>query len=148
VSVLLAAWDNQAFPHPLYSFPMRGLRPPPLPLGRTRVFEDGLILLDRLGQGQARFEVEMDNGIRSGRTQEFFTLFSHELCRRSRGLWLSHDRNAEYVAPGNGLFPRPGANPNLFYILEILCAKAFTSGYRIEIPIHPCFFDVVGGRFD
>jgi E3 ubiquitin-protein ligase TRIP12 len=117
-------------------------------MDRNTLCEDGLVLLDRLGQGQARFEIEMDNGIGSGPTQEFFTLFSHELCRRRHGLWMSHDHSGEFVTPGNGLFPRPDANPSLFYILGILCAKSFTSGYRIEIPIHPCFFDVVNGEFN
>jgi E3 ubiquitin-protein ligase TRIP12 len=117
-------------------------------IDRNTLFDDGLVLLDRLGQGPARFEIELENGIGSGPTQEFFTLFSRELCRTSRGMWRSTDNSGEFVTPGNGLFPRPDAPANLFFILGILCAKALTTGYRIEISIHPRFFDVANDVSD
>jgi E3 ubiquitin-protein ligase TRIP12 len=45
----------------------------------------------------------------------------------------------------NGLFPRPDADIHLFYILGMLCSKAFSMGCVVNVPFNPAFFDVVKG---
>lgn len=116
---------------------------------RNSLFEDGMKMLKAVGPGMLRIDVYFDDeeGIGAGPTQEFFTLFSKELCKAKHGLWRSEfEEDDEQMAfLKNGLFPKPNAKPELFYILGLLFAKAILMDMILPLPMNPCFFKLIRG---
>ncbi|KAH0790386.1 E3 ubiquitin-protein ligase UPL4-like isoform X2 [Histomonas meleagridis] len=118
---------------------------------RNNIFEDGKLLLDTVSCGSLLFDVYFDNeeGIGSGPTQEFFSLFSYELTKKSYKLWrnnsLRNDSN-DYYWNEKGLFPSPNADSNLFYFIGLLCAKAITLDMILSIQFNPAFFKLLKGE--
>ncbi|KAK8839916.1 hypothetical protein M9Y10_031630 [Tritrichomonas musculus] len=115
---------------------------------RDSLFEDGMKMLKAVGPGLLRIDVFFDNeeGIGAGPTQEFLTLFSKELCRTSRGLWrYDFTSNNELAFMEKGLFPKPDADPKLFYILGLLFGKAILMDMILPLPMNPCFFRLIRG---
>jgi E3 ubiquitin-protein ligase TRIP12 len=112
---------------------------------RDALFEDGLIVIEKLGPGRCHFEIQFDgeSGLGKGPTQEFMTLFSLELCRNARNLWISGP--GEFASAPNGLFPRPDADPRLFYAIGVLCGKAVAMNCQLSIPFNPVFFEIAHG---
>jgi E3 ubiquitin-protein ligase TRIP12 len=105
-------------------------------VARDNLWEDGLVVLNRLGSLRNALSVRFvgENGTGIGPTREFFSLMSVEF-RSRRDLWRRDPL----------LFPRPGANPHLIYLLGVFCAKAIALGFRVDLPMHPVFFEIVGG---
>jgi hypothetical protein len=122
----------------------------PCHVDRERIFEQGVIIFERFGPGRALPLIHLENAHGTGPTLEFFTVFSHEFCRASRGLWRNFPMpDSEFVDPGElGLFPRPAADPHMFYIMGIMCAKALCIGCFISIPFNPVFFEIAWGVVD
>ncbi|KAH0793998.1 ubiquitin-protein ligase E3 [Histomonas meleagridis] len=75
---------------------------------------------------------------------QFFTLVSNEFANVSLNLWRNDFTNKEkYAMTTNGLFPKIGADPNMFYLFGKLCAKASAMGHIIPFPFNKCFFKLV-----
>ncbi|KAH0790487.1 E3 ubiquitin-protein ligase UPL4-like isoform X5 [Histomonas meleagridis] len=118
-------------------------------LHRNNLFEEGKLMLEVAGPGMLRPDVFFDNeeGIGAGPTQEFFTLFSQELCKKSRKLWRDNSsESSEYCWHELGLFPRPDAPPELFYTIGLLCGKAMLMDMILSIPFNPAFFKLMKGN--
>ena len=111
---------------------------------RERIWEDGLIVMERLAPGRCYLDVEFkgEEGIGAGPTQEFFTLFMRSICE-SKDMWQVRSDDEMSVIPQNGLFPRPDADPRLFYILGITLAKAFSMSCVCDLPLNPVFFELM-----
>jgi hypothetical protein len=116
-------------------------------LRRDHIFEDGMKLLRIIGPGMLRFEVAFqgEEGIGLGPTQEFFTKFSHELCRTEHKLWRN-ESSGEYAFSKKGLFPRPDASPEMFYKLGLLIGKAMLMEQIVSIPFSTAFVKLVLGE--
>lgn len=115
---------------------------------RDQLFEDGVLLLKKVGVSQFRMEVsyEGEEGIGVGPTAEFYASFAKELCKKSHGLWRNSALDdSEYVFDKMGLFPAVNADPELFFVLGILCAKAIESEYIVPLPFSRAFFKLVKG---
>jgi E3 ubiquitin-protein ligase TRIP12 len=108
---------------------------------RKSAYPDGIIIFERLGPSRCMLEVMFNRevGTGLGPTREFFQLFSGELVRNGT-LWRVDQRN--------GLFPRPAADPHMFWIIGVLCAKAIAQECLLSLPIDPLFFDIVRGNID
>ena len=111
---------------------------------RKKIWEDGLVVIERLAPGRCHLDIEFkgEEGIGAGPTQEFFTLFMRAICE-SKDLWQLRNDAESDVIPQNGLFPRPDADPHLFYILGITLAKAFSMSCVCDLPLNPVFFEIV-----
>lgn len=110
---------------------------------RERIFEDGITLLNSLGPGCVQFDISFDNepGFGSGPMHEFISLISAEFSKKSRKMWrLTKESIDDIIIGENGYFPSPGADPELFYTLGILCAKALQAGIPIPISFNTEFF--------
>jgi E3 ubiquitin-protein ligase TRIP12 len=122
----------------------------PTTVRRAHLLEDGITLLREIGPGSLALDLAFDseNGFGSGPTHEFCDLFSKELCTKALGLWRNSDFNNEnpFAFAKTGLFPRPGANAELFRILGILCGKAIAMNIVLPIPLSVAFFKLVGGE--
>jgi hypothetical protein len=46
----------------------------------------------------------------------------------------------------NGLFPRPDADRDVFYLLELLCWKALAMGIVLPLPLSEAFFKLISER--
>lgn len=113
---------------------------------RDHLLEDGKIMIEGAGPGMFRPDVYFDNeeGIGAGPTQEFFTLFSYELCKKSRNLWRDNSLiDSEYCWTELGLFPKPNASPELFYIIGLLCGKSILMDMVLPIHFNPAFFKLI-----
>jgi len=113
---------------------------------RDHIWEDGLVMLEKLGPGGLRLMVKFDgeDGIGMGPTHEFFTLFASEMCKRSMGLWTRNADDGEFVKiPRTGLFPRVDANPAIFRVMGLMFAKAFSMSCVVPIPLSPAFWEVL-----
>jgi E3 ubiquitin-protein ligase TRIP12 len=116
---------------------------------REHIFEDGVRLVHTVGVTPLHFELIFrgEEGIGLGPTQEFFTLFSRELSSVERGMWRSAwDNKSPYAANQQGLFPMFSADPKLFFILGVLCAKALQMGFIVPLPFNVAFFKMVKGQ--
>lgn len=110
---------------------------------RDHVFEDGVTLLNNVGPGCAQFDISFDDepGFGSGPMHEFIALMSAEFSKKSRKMWRITKESIDDIIIGeNGYFPSPGADPELFYTLGILCAKALQAGIPIPISFNTEFF--------
>jgi hypothetical protein len=105
-------------------------------VARDNLWEDGLVVLERFALLRNTLSVRFagENGMGAGPTREFFAQMSIQF-RTRRDLWRRDPL----------LFPRPGANPHLLYLLGVFCAKAIALGYYVDLPIHPVFFEIVEG---
>jgi E3 ubiquitin-protein ligase TRIP12 len=114
------------------------------------LFEQGLLIFERLGPGRAVPMIHLETAHGDGPTREFFTLFSAEFCRASRRLWRNPALpDSGNVDPGlDGLFPRAAGDPQMFYIMGIMCAKALFLGCFVSIPFNPVFFEIAWGNID
>ena len=116
---------------------------------RDNLFEDGMKMLKAVGPGMLRIDVFFDGeeGIGAGPTQEFFALFSKELCKKKYGLFrFDSTDDSEYCFSEKGLFPQPNAPPEMFYIFGLLCAKAILMDMVLSIPLNPAFFKTIRGE--
>jgi hypothetical protein len=104
---------------------------------RGSLFEDGVKALKVVGPGILRMDVRFDGelGIGFGPTQEFFTDFGHEVCRLD--IWRSERRL--------GLFPRPDAARDTFWLLGLLCGKALLMDILVPIPFSAAFLKLILG---
>jgi E3 ubiquitin-protein ligase TRIP12 len=116
---------------------------------RENIFEDGVRLIHTVGVTPLHFELifQGEEGIGLGPTQEFFSLFSHELSLVKRGMWRNDWGNkSPYVVNPQGLFPLFSADPKLFFILGVLCAKALQMGFIVPLPFNLAFFMMLKGE--
>jgi hypothetical protein len=122
----------------------------PCHIDQDQLFEQGVVIFERFGPGRAIPVIHLDVAHGSGPTREFFTLFSSELCAASRRLWRNPTLpNSDQADPGEfGLFPRPAGDPQLFYIMGIMCAKAICTGCFVAIRFNPVFFEIAWGLID
>lgn len=118
---------------------------------RDHLFEDGCNALKKHCLGNTHIDVEFvgEAGFGAGPTNELFTLMGKEFALRSRNMWresgLSSD-NSVYAFSEKGLFPRPGADPELFYPLGILCGKAILLEIGLPVPFSRVFFQYMSGE--
>jgi E3 ubiquitin-protein ligase TRIP12 len=118
---------------------------------RDHVFEDGSRVLRELGPGALQLEVQFEgeSGFGSGPTHEFCELMAKALCLRSRHLWRNSDEktneNSEFAFTEIGLFPRPDADPELFYVLGIFVAKSISRGIVLPLPLSEQFCKLLRG---
>ena len=92
------------------------------------------------------FIFEGETGFGRGPTQEFFTLMSRELMKKERHMWRTDDVEGEYAFSKNGLFPRPDANPEDFYVLGILASKALQETKFLETELSTPFVKLINGE--
>jgi E3 ubiquitin-protein ligase TRIP12 len=116
-------------------------------INRDKIFEQGLLIFDRLGAGRAFIDIHLEIGHGNGPTREFFSLFSTELMVADHRLWRNTaPDDSPYVDPGpTGLFPRPTADPEVFRIIGNFCAKALFMDCLVNLPICPVFFEIAWG---
>ena len=107
---------------------------------RENIYEDGIKIIRYFAGSIGLLEVAFagDVGLGIGPTQEFFTLFSQEMCKTSRNMWRT-EPGREFAFSEGGLYPLPTANKNDLYILGMFCAKALATKFIIDIPFHPSF---------
>lgn len=117
-------------------------------VSRDNLFQDGCTILDKFAAGPVHldFIFKNENGVGEGPTQEFFTLMSRELCKRSnkKKLWrddLLHP--SDFVWNPNGLFPSVDADPEMLRVLGLLMGKAVIVGKILDLPLNPAFFDLI-----
>lgn len=109
-------------------------------------FQQGCEIMKRFAPNPESFEIEFrgEEGTGRGPTHEFFTHFSRMFSEIKCGLFRhtnSHeDSEGQYCTDPLGLFPSFDANPELFTILGILCAKALQMECLIDLYINPAFF--------
>lgn len=117
-------------------------------IDRDNIFNDGMLLLERIGPGRCYLDVNFigEDGIGNGPAQEFFTLFSHECCKNSHRFWRTDDWNSEYAINSNGLFPLPTNNYHFMYIIGLLCSKAMSMECLSSIPFNPAIFSYIRGE--
>lgn len=122
---------------------------PPLKIciHRDSVFNDGVMVFDKIGRDSIRFEISFykEQGIGHGPTHEFFTLFSQELCLVCRGLFRS-DNKEGYCTTSQGLFFSPSANPKLVEVLGVFIAKAILMDCILDMDFNPAFFRFLRGK--
>lgn len=113
---------------------------------RKSLFNDGCKIFNELSANQMKFEISFydEKGIGLGPTHEFFTLFSHELCRVERRLFRT-----EKLMPGifcedkNGMFFSPRATEKGASILGKFIAKSLQMQYLVDINFNPAIFKLV-----
>ena len=117
----------------------------PCIVARDRLFEDGVLLMETLGDAPVILEMRFENeaGFGIGPSREFLSEFGQELCKKERNLWRTELTDSEYAVGPNGLFPSPTADPEMFYILGVLCAKAVSINVVLPIPLSKEFFQLV-----
>jgi len=105
-----------------------------------------------------RIEYFGEEGVGDGPTREFFTLASQEIQRKSLGLWLSGQENAdsEFIFSSIGLFPAPLKSSlseseksdilKHFYLLGQVMGRALIDSYLIDIPFSSLFFQLLLGQ--
>jgi hypothetical protein len=75
----------------------------------------------------------------------FLDLFARELARREHNLWRD-TAESEYAFTTIGLFPRPDADPEKFFILGLLCGKALAMNTTLPLPLSEQFFRFIDGE--
>jgi E3 ubiquitin-protein ligase TRIP12 len=93
-----------------------------------------------------RFDGEVGSGI--GPTHEFCGLLAKQLCQKSLNLWRNTDTDPAnpYAFTPIGLFPRPDADVELFYVLGLLCGKVLSMNMTLSIPLSEEFIRFCGGE--
>ncbi|KAL5630848.1 hypothetical protein BROUX41_000720 [Berkeleyomyces rouxiae] len=128
-------------------------------IGRAKIFESALKVMNLYGAGQSILEVEYfeEVGTGLGPTLEFYATISREFARKKLTLWREVDStDDEYVAGPTGLFPRPMGDaeaeaPNgrrilhLFAMLGKFVARSMLDSRLIDINFNPIFFRIGEG---
>jgi len=111
-------------------------RPVRLSVSRSRLFEDGIVILKNFCSHFVPIRVVFENemGTRIGPTKEFFTELSRQFCHQSRRMFRTTSTSHEFVQNPQGMFPEK------FRLLGILCAKAISMDLVLDIPFNPAFF--------
>jgi hypothetical protein len=111
---------------------------------RDHLLEDGVQMLRTLGPGPLQLDVQFagESGFGAGPTREFCDLMAKSLSAKSRNMWRHSDGKSagDFAFTEIGLFPRPDADPELFYVLGLLIGKAITHGIVLPLPISEAFF--------
>jgi E3 ubiquitin-protein ligase TRIP12 len=117
---------------------------------RDGIFTDGSTILHSLSGCPYRFEISFlgEEGIGWGPTHEFFTLFSHELCRSRNQLFRTDDRQSEFAISKQGLFFSPIATIESVEILGIFLAKALQMNCLVDLNFNPALFKFIRGGID
>jgi hypothetical protein len=105
---------------------------------RDRLLEDGARILREFGPGSLQLNVvfEGEPGVEFGPTREFCELMATELSRCSLNLWRDSGLGeSEFAFSEIGLFPRPDADPELFFVLGLLIAKSIARGIVLPLPL-------------
>jgi hypothetical protein len=117
---------------------------------RSHLFEDGVKIIQFAGPGTLRIDAVFDGeeGVGAGVTQEFFTEFSCELCKKCHHLWRDDNpsEGSDSAWSQHGLFPRPDAPPEMFFIIGLLCGKALMMDMLISMPLSNAFWKLVIGQ--
>jgi len=115
---------------------------------RSHIWEDGNLLIEAIGRTPIQWDLYFadEEGIGSGPTQEFLSLYSKELSRAIRNIWRNDNPSSEYAWSHSGLFPSPYADSTLFYWLGVLCAKVIQMGRIIPIPLSLQFIKRLLGK--
>jgi hypothetical protein len=115
---------------------------------RDAIFIDGVNILTHFGCNQSRLKVSFigEAGIGLGPTHEFFTLFSHELCRPSARLFRTDKVDTDFAVCQRGMFLSPEAPSRGVAILGIFLAKALQMGCLVDIAINPALWRFLRGQ--
>lgn len=115
---------------------------------RENIAQEGANILKAFGPSMGVLEVKFkgEQGMGYGPTQEFFTLFSHEMCRVSRRLWRNTGNSGEFAFSDTGLYPAPTASPEDLRVLGILCAKALQTQFIVDLPFSRHFIRTLRGE--
>lgn len=117
---------------------------------RNTLFEDGFTLLNKIASGPLQLYINFDKeaGFGIGPTKEFISLFAEELTKKKYRMWRSENDNSdsEFIWSKIGLFPRCDSDPQLFYVLGVLCAKAINMNTVLPIPLSVEFFRLIKGE--
>ena len=113
---------------------------------RDHLFQDGCDILRKFGPGSPQIDITFSDeaGFGSGPTREFFELMAKELSLKSHNMWRTDSSDSPYAYTETGLFPRPDADPENFYILGLLVAKAMAMNMVLPIPLSSAFFKLIG----
>jgi hypothetical protein len=114
---------------------------------RDEILEDGIRVIRNFGAGPAHMDLvfEGEIGFGSGITYEFLDLFARRLARRDLGLWRDNGEG-EFAFTNIGLFPSPRADPELFYVIGLLCGKALSMTAALPLPFSEQFFRFIDGE--
>jgi hypothetical protein len=109
---------------------------------RDAVFVDGVNILTHFGCNQWRLKIAFigEAGIGLGPTHEFFTLFSHELCRPSSRLFRTDKRDADFAVCRREMFLSPAATRRGVTVLGLFLTKALQMGCLVDIAINPALW--------
>ncbi|KKF95283.1 putative ubiquitin fusion degradation protein C12B10.01c [Ceratocystis platani] len=128
-------------------------------IGRAKIFESALKVMNLYGAGQSILEVEYfeEVGTGLGPTLEFYATISREFAKKKLKLWRETDSpDDEYVNGSTGLFPRPMSDaeadtPNgrrilhMFAMLGKFVARSMLDSRLIDINFNPIFFRIGDG---
>ncbi|PHH54533.1 E3 ubiquitin-protein ligase TRIP12 [Ceratocystis fimbriata CBS 114723] len=128
-------------------------------IGRAKIFESALKVMNLYGAGQSILEVEYfeEVGTGLGPTLEFYATISREFAKKKLKLWRETDSpDDEYVNGSTGLFPRPMSDaeadtPNgrrilhMFAMLGKFVARSMLDSRLIDINFNPKFFRIGDG---
>jgi hypothetical protein len=112
---------------------------------RDNVLSDGIALLREFGPGPMHLDAQFEGepGFGAGPTRELFDLLAKELSKVSLNIWRHNSAKAgkksEYAFTEVGLFPRPDADPELFYVIGLLCGKALAMDITLPLPLSDAF---------
>jgi hypothetical protein len=114
---------------------------------RDAVFVDGVQIFSKFAGNSIRLECSFigEEGIGLGPTHEFFTLFSHELCRPNL-VFRSDDPSAPFAHAQNGLFFSPIATEAAVEVLGCFIGKAILSECLVDIHFNPALFRFLRGQ--
>lgn len=98
---------------------------------RNNVLNQGSNIFHYFARSMSHLDVRFsdDIGFGYGPTQEFFSIFSRELCSKPN-LFRSLNGN---------LYPSPLANESDLYLLGLVFAKAFQTNYIVQVPVSEAF---------
>jgi hypothetical protein len=110
---------------------------------RDAVFVDGVNILTHSARSPPGDLVPRGGGTGFGPTHEFFTLFSHELCRSARRPFRTERPSSEFADAKCGMFfaPVEGAAA-----LRTLRAKALQMNCLVGINVNPALFAFLRGK--
>ena len=126
-------------------------------IGRSKIFESALKVMELYGASQSVLEVEYfeEVGTGLGPTLEFYSTISKEFAKKKLKLWREVDSNdsSEYINGNTGLFPRPisdeeASSPNgervlhLFATLGKFVARSMLDSRIIDINFNPILFRI------
>ncbi|KKA29263.1 hypothetical protein TD95_004292 [Thielaviopsis punctulata] len=129
-------------------------------IGRSKMFESALKVMNLYGSGQSILEVEYfeEVGTGLGPTLEFYATISREFAKKKLKLWRDIDTSEDelYVTGPTGLFPRPMTKAqlsssngtrilHLFTMLGKFVARSMLDSRLIDIHLNPIFFRIGDG---